>query len=154
MAKNNNVLTVRLSEDVLSKMEELMELEKTEASRIGIISSSRKEIVELAIRDLYYKRINQSQDSDVVDRINGIIDDQVRAVLNSFQNKIDEILFLSIKNDLGNKVLYRSPSVLPPPASIDQAMDILLNEESGWNNALEEIGNLRWKKEKEHRHIR
>ena len=61
--------------------------------------------------------------------------------------RIDRILFLAMKNDLGNKVLYRSPSVLPAPDDVTQAVRIIVNEDSRWNTALETYMKDRWTRE-------
>lgn len=63
--------------------------------------------------------------------------------------KIDQILYLVNKLDLGTKVLYRSPSVLPPPKSIEQAINIIVNERSGWYSAIEEHMMSKLKKDNE-----
>ena len=99
---------------------------------------TKTEIVAEAIKELYYKSINKTQDADVVGRISMTVDDKVNASMHQLQSKIDQILFLVNKLDLGTKVLYRSPSVLPPPKNTKQAINILINEQSGWYNALEE----------------
>lgn len=139
MSKNNsNVLTVRLDGDCLTKLDKLLQFEKTEAKRIRKPEGGKKEIIEEAIRDLYYKKINKTQDADVVGRISMTVDDKVKTSMNSLQNKIDQILYLVNKLDLGTKVLYRSPSVLPPPKDTKQAIRIITNEQSGWYNAVEE----------------
>ena len=139
MSKNNsNVLTVRLDGDCLTKLDKLLQFEKTEAKRIRKPEGGKKEIIEEAIRDLYYKKINKTQDSDVVGRISMTVDDKVNTSMNSLQGKIDQILYLVNKLDLGTKVLYRSPSVLPPPKDTQQAIRIITNEQSGWYNAIEE----------------
>ena len=68
------------------------------------------------------------------------------------KEEMDELLFLSIKNDLGNRVFYRSPSVLSAPDSKAQAIEVIINEESMWDLALEEYMNHKWSIEKVHHH--
>ena len=152
MANNDNVITIRLNEDILNKLNTLIEGSIDESNRIGIKPQGKKEIIEEAIKTLYYKKINISQDGDVVDRINNLVDEQVAATLNSFQNKIDEILYLTIKNDLGNKLIYRSPSVIPACPDIKESIEIIVDERSAWNDALEEYMTSKWRKEKVHVH--
>ncbi len=135
---NNNVLTVRLSGDCLTKLDKLLQFEREESKRIGKPEGGKKEIIENAIQDLYYKMINRTQDADIVGRISMTVDDRVNAAMNHVERKIDQILYLTVKNDLGNKLLYRSPSIVPPPPNMDDAIEIIVDEESGWNNALEE----------------
>ncbi len=149
MAKNDNVLTVRLDGDCLAKLDKLLEFEKAEARRIKKQEGGKKDIIEEAIRDLYYKKINKTQDADVVGRISQTIDDKVDSSMNNLHSKIDQILYLVNKLDLGTKVLYRSPSVLPAPKDVDQAIRIISNEESKWYNAIEEIMMSKIKKKDE-----
>mgnify|MGYP007069932188 CR=1 FL=1 len=139
MSKNDNVITVRLDQDCLAKLGKLLEFEKAEARRIRKPEGGKKEIIEEAIRELYYKKINKTQDADVVGRISMTVDDRVSASMNNLHKKIDDIYYLVSKLDLGTKVLYRSPSVLPPPKNSKQAINIIVNEESGWYNAIEEF---------------
>ena len=139
MAKNDNVLTVRLDGDCLTKLDKLLEFEKAEAKRIRKPEGGKKDIIEEAIRDLYYKKINKTQDADVVGRISQTVDDKVNVSMNNLHGKIDQILYLVNKLDLGTKVLYRSPSIMPAPKDVDQAIRIITNEESKWYNAIEEI---------------
>ncbi len=148
MAKNDNVLTVRLSEDVLTKFEELLETYNRQHGRVGDKPVEKREIIEEAIRDLYYKKINESQDADVVKRINNMVDDKINSSLNNLKKTIDDIWFMAKKNELGNKLLYRSPSMVPSPPSVPDAINIIVNEESRWNNALEEYMYTKYNKEK------
>ena len=154
MAKNDNVLTIRLSEDVIAKFEALIEDEVSSAQRMNVKPKGKKELIEDAIRELYYKKINKTQDADVVERINGLVKDSVNYSMNAINRKIDELLFISKKIELGNKVLYRSPSVLPPPKDIDQAIRILVNEDSGWNDALDEYMLNAWRSNQIKNHIK
>ena len=135
---NNNVLTVRLDKDCLKKLDKLIEFEKAEARRIGFKAGGKKAIIEDAIRELYYKKINKTMDADIVGRISMTVDDKVNTSMHDISKKIDQILYLTVKNDYGNKLLYRSPGILPPPPMMDDAIEIIVEEESGWNNALEE----------------
>ena len=152
MGNNDNVLTVRLNEDVIRKLDLLLNDEINKADRMGVKPGGRKEIVEEAIKTLYFKTINSKQDADVVERINELITDQVGAAMSTIIQDIEEILFLCIKNDLGNRVFYRSPSVLPAPSSKEQAIEVIVNEKSKWDLALEEYMMNRWAREKVHTH--
>ena len=67
-----------------------------------------------------------------------MVEDTADNRFKGIEDKIDELLFLAIKNDLGKRVFYRSPSVLPAPKSKRQALNIILNETSMWDEALEE----------------
>ncbi|MBR0418182.1 MAG: hypothetical protein IJI66_03335 [Erysipelotrichaceae bacterium] len=149
MSNNNNVITVRLDGDCLTKLDKLLEFEKVEARRIKKPEGRKKDIIEEAIRDLYYKKINKTHDADVVGRISQTVDDKVNASMNNLHGKIDQILYLVNKLDLGTKVLYRSPSVMPAPKDVEQAIRIITNEESKWYNAVEEIMTSNIKKKDE-----
>ena len=148
MNKYNRITSFRFSESTYAKLDQLKEYDKKESRRMHTKEKNQTEIVEEAIRELYYKKINKYQDADIVDRVSDLVDDKVQTSLTDLIKKVDEVLYLTIKHDIGNKVLYRSPSVLPPPKDVDQAIRILINEESGWNNALEELLSERWSKNK------
>ncbi len=145
MANSEKVLGFRFDEDVLRKLDYLMKEDAKESDRLGVRPRTRKEFFEEGIRELYMKLMKKTQDADVVDRISETVHDEVNTSMNNLHKKIDEILYLSIKNDLGNKVLYRSPSVLPPPKSVEQAIRIIIDERSGWNDALDEYLQMHWK---------
>ena len=138
MDKYERTTSFRFPEDIYNKLDILFEYYSNEAKRIGGKEKTRTEIIQEAINELYYKMINKTRDADVVGRISMTVDDRVSASMNNLQSKIDQILYLVNKLDLGTKVLYRSPSVLPPPKSIEQAINIIVNERSGWYSAIEE----------------
>lgn len=138
MSNYDKISSFRFSESVYQKLDDLLNYYAEEAKRIGGKPKNKTEIVEEAIKELYFKIINRTQDADVVGRISMTIEDRVNSSTNNIQNKIDQILYLVNKLDLGTKVLYRSPSVLPPPKDTNQAIHIVVDEESGWYNAIEE----------------
>ena len=146
MANSEKVLGFRFDEDVLQKLDYLMRENAKEASRLGVKAKTRKDFFEDGIRELYMKEMKKGQDADVVDRISEFVNEEVESSIINLQKKIDEILFLTVKNDYGNRVLYRSPSILPPPKSVEQAIRIIVNEESGWDKALESYLRKEWKK--------
>ena len=139
MNKNEKTTSIRFSPDIDSKISWLLENDRTNSKRTGMKPSNRTQIIEEAISQYYYSRINETKDADVVGRISQTIDDKVNASMNNLHGKIDQILYLVNKLDLGTKVLYRSPSVMPAPKDVDQAIRIISNEESKWYNAIEEI---------------
>ena len=149
MDKYERTTSFRFPEDIYNKLDILFEYYSNEAKRIGGKEKTRTEIIQEAINELYYKMINKTRDADVVGRISMTVDDRVSASMNNLQSKIDQILYLVNKLDLGTKVLYRSPSVLPPPKSIEQAINIIVNERSGWYSAIEEHMMSKLKKDNE-----
>ena len=149
MDKYERTTSFRFPEDTYSKLDILFEYYSNEAKRIGGKEKIRTEIIQEAINELYYKMINKTVDADVVGRISMTVDDRVSASMNNLQSKIDQILYIANKLDLGTKVLYRSPSVLPPPKSTQQAISIIVNEQSGWYNAIEEHMMSKLKKDDE-----
>ena len=138
MKKYERTTSYRFSEAIYQKLDMIYEFEKKKADRLRIKPKNRNQIVEEAIENLYFKMINDTQDADVAKRIAGMIDDRVSSSMNNLKKTIDDIWFMARKNELGNKLLYRSPGIIPPPPSITDAINIIINEESGWNNALEE----------------
>lgn len=149
MDKYERTTSFRFPEDIYNKLDILFEYYSNEEKRIGGKEKTRTEIIQEAINELYYKMINKTMDADVVGRISMTVDDRVNASMNNLQSKIDQILYLVNKLDLGTKVLYRSPSVLPPPKSIEQAINIIVNERSGWYSAIEEHMMSKVKKDNE-----
>ncbi len=152
MARNEKVIGLRFDEDILGKLDYLIEEDRNTAQRMGVTQRSRRQIIEDALKDCYYRKINETQDGDVVERLSGMVADQVSAAMSGIVKDIEEILFLAIKNDLGNRVFYRSPSVLPAPDSKAQAIEVIVNEESMWDLALEEYLMNRWARENVHLH--
>ena len=149
MPNNQRTITsFRFSADVFQKLDEILDRENSEMRRIGAKPKTRTEVAEEAIRDLYYKKINESKDADVVKRISNMVDDKINSSLNNLKKTVDDIWFMAKKNELGNKLLYRSPSMVPSPPSINEAINIIVNEESRWNNALEEYMYTEYSKDK------
>ena len=138
MSNYDKISSFRFSESVYQKLDDLMDYYAEDAKRIGGKPKNKTEIVEEAIKELYFKMINTTQDGDVVDRVNRLVNDQVNVKIENLQRKVDRILYLAVKNDFGNKLVYRSPSIIPPPPDMDDAIEIIVDEESGWDNALEE----------------
>ena len=136
--KENRVMSFRFEDHVLSKINYLMEEDKKKMEKLGIKPRSRKELIEGIIENHYLHEITRSRDPDVVKRIENMVDETVSIRFKGIEDKIDELLFLAIKSDLGKRVFYRSPSVLPAPKSKRQALNIILNETSMWDLALEE----------------
>ena len=147
MANSDKVLGFRFDEDILNKLQFLMEEDEKEAERMGVKPKTRKDFFEEGIRLLYFRKVSDSQDTDVVGRLDEMINDSVNTAVGNLSKRIDRILFLAMKNDLGNKVLYRSPSVLPAPDDVTQAVRIIVNEDSRWNTALETYMKDRWTRE-------
>ena len=138
MDKYERTTSFRFPEDIYSKLDILSEYYSSQAKRIGGREKTKTEIVEEAINELYYKMINKTQDADTVDRITRTINDTVNVSVGRLQSKIDEILFLSIKNDLGNKLLYRCPDFIKCPSDRERALDMIIDEKADWDEALEE----------------
>ena len=149
MNKNEKTTSIRFSPDIDSKISWILENDREQSKRTGMKPSNRTQIIEEAISQYYYSRINETRDADVVGRIAHTVDDKVNASMNNLHGKIDQILYLVNKLDLGTKVLYRSPSVMPAPKDVGQAIRILTNEESKWYNAIEEIMTSNIKKKDE-----
>ncbi len=153
MKRSEKTTSIRFNPDINYKLDWLRKEDERISKRTGVNPSNRTQIIEEAVKLYYFKKINETQDPDVVERINELITDQVKAAMNVVLKDIEEILFLAIKNDLGNKVFYRSPSVLPAPESRQEAIDVITEEESRWDMALEEYMHIKWKSEDVHTHV-
>ena len=153
MKRSEKTTSIRFNPDINYKLAWLREEDERTSRRTGVNPRNRTQIIEEAVKLYYFKKLNETQDPDVVERINELITDQVKAAMNVVLRDIEEILFLAIKNDLGNKVFYRSPSVLPAPESRQEAIDVITEEESRWDMALEEYMHIKWKSEDVHTHV-
>ncbi|MBO4919315.1 MAG: hypothetical protein J5365_04085 [Erysipelotrichaceae bacterium] len=153
MKRSEKTTSIRFNPDIDYKLAWLREEDERTSRRTGVNPRNRTQIIEEAVKLYYFKKLNETQDADVVERINELITDQVKAAMNVVLRDIEEILFLAIKNDLGNKVFYRSPSVLPAPESRQEAIDVITEEESRWDMALEEYMHIKWKSEDVHTHV-
>lgn len=153
MKRSEKTTSIRFNPDIDYKLAWLKEEDERTSKRTGVNPMNRTQIIEEAVKLYYYRKINETQDADVVERIDELIADHVGAAMNRIINDIEEILFLAIKNDLGNKVFYRSPSVLPAPESRQEAIDVITEEESRWDMALEEYMHSKWKSEDVHTHV-
>ena len=153
MKRSEKTTSIRFNPDIDYKLAWLREEDERTSRRTGVNPMNRTQIIEEAVQLYYFKKLNETQDPDVVERINELITDQVKSAMNVVLRDIEEILFLAIKNDLGNKVFYRSPSVLPAPESRQEAIDVITEEESRWDMALEEYMHIKWKKEDVHTHV-
>ena len=156
MAKYEKVISFRLEKNIVDMIDWLINHKSEELKRSDgeTVKLSRTDIVEMAIRNLYYISVGNSRDADVVERLNIFVKDSVNHSMNALNSRIDELTFIVKKIELGNKVLYRSPSVLPPPNDIDQAIRILVNERSGWNDALDEYMLNAWRSNKIKNHLK
>ena len=139
--KENRVMSFRFDDHILKKIDYLKDEENRKIAGFGIKPKTRKTIIETIIEDYYLRYINKSTDPDVVGRVSRMVDDAADSRFARIENRIDEILYLTIKNDLGNKLLYRSPSVLPVPDTTANALYVIANEHSKWDLALEEYMN-------------
>ena len=149
---NTKVYSFRFSNSTLDEIDYLLEDEKKIAWDDRRKAKNRLEIVEDAINEKYLRRVNQIQGAELKEQIGKIISEKVNKEMKEIKEEMDELLFLSIKNDLGNRVFYRSPSVLPAPDSKAQAIEVIINEASMWDLALEEYMNYKWSSEKVHHH--
>ena len=81
MSKHERTTSYRFSENTYRKLEMIYENEKKKTDSTKLKAMNRNQTVEEAIRDRYFKMINDSQDADIVDRIIGLILDQVNAAM-------------------------------------------------------------------------
>ena len=152
MKRSEKTTSIRFNPDINYKLDWIRKEDERVSKRMGVNPRNRTQIIEDAVKEYYYRKVNETQDPDVVERINELIADHVGAAVQKMIVNIEEILFLCIKNDLGNRVFYRSPSVLPPPGSKQEAIEVITEEESLWDMALEEYMHHKWSQEEMHTH--
>ena len=145
---NTKVYSFRFSENTLNEIDYLLEDDRKIAWDDRRKAKNRLEIVEDAINEKYLRRVNQIQGDELKDHIRRIISEEISEQTREMKQQLERMLYLTIKNDYGNKLLYRSPGIIPPPPSIRDSINIIVNEESGWNNALEEYMYTVWDKHK------
>ena len=145
---NTKVYSFRFSENTLNQIDYLLKDDKKVAWDDRRKAKNRLKIVEEAINEKYLRRINQIQGDELKDQIGKIISEEIEEQMWELKQQVDKVLYLAIKNDYGNKLLYRSPGIIPPPPSITNAINIIVNEKSGWNNVLEEYMYTVWDKYK------
>ena len=150
MSKYDKVMSFRMSRDIIEKLDFIVKYEQERPRGFDepLVKINRAEMVERAIKHYYLDIVKSSSDEDAEERINEIADKTINNKLFSFERKLDHLLFLSIKNDLGNKLIYRSPGIIPPPTNIKDCIEVIVEERSGWNDALDELLNEEWKKQK------
>ena len=91
---------------------------------------------EQIIEKYYFDIINESRDPDVVNRISNMVKDQTDIHYDALRKRLDEILFLAIKNDLGNKVLYDNSDLMPQTVNERRAYEMINRKDSFWDEAL------------------
>ncbi len=149
---NTKVYSFRFPEDTLNQIDYLLEDDKKIAWNDRRKAKNRLEIVEDAIYEKYIRRVNDIQGKELKDQIGKIVSEKIQESMKGINKQLEELLYIAIKSDLGKKLFYRSPRIIPPPPDINDAIEIIVDEESGWNNALEKYMSTEWKYEKEHRH--
>ena len=108
--KEKIYMSFRFEDHVLNKIDYLMQEDKKKLEKLGIKPRTRKELVEGIIDDYYLRYITKTRDPDVLKRIELMVEDTASNRFKGIEDKIDELLFLAIKSDLGKRVFYRSPS--------------------------------------------
>ena len=136
-------MSFRFSDHILDKIDYLIRENEMEMKKLGLKPKTRKQIIEECIQDCYLRKINNDRDPDTMDRISIMVNDAADVRFNRMKRVLDEILFLVIKHDLGNKLIYRSKSVLPACPETKDAISVI-KEESGWDTALQEYMSQRW----------
>lgn len=140
---DKKVMSFRFSDHILNKIDYLEEEDRENAEKLGIKSKTRKQIIEECIQDYYFRKINNDRDPDTMDRISIMVNDAADVRFGMMKRVLDEILFLAIKHDIGNKLFFRSNNILPNCPEKSEAVSIFA-EESKWDNALQEYMSQRW----------
>ena len=136
--KENRVMSFRFDDHILSKIDYLMEEDKKKLAKMGIAPRTRKELIEGIIGDYYLRYITKSRDPDVMKRIEMMVNEATDIRFKDIEEKIDELLFLSIKNDLGNKVFYEYSGTMPDPESRQKTFDMIAEKGTLWDEALDD----------------
>lgn len=140
---DKKVMSFRFSDPIIEKIDYLIRENETEMKKLGLKPMTRKQIIEECIQDYYLRKINNDKDPDTMDRISIMVNDAADLRFSKMKRVLDEILFLVIKHDIGNKMFFRSTGILPPCPEKSEAVS-LFGEESRWDNALQEYMNQKW----------
>ena len=134
--KENRVMSFRFEDHILNKVDWLVDKENEKLKGLGIKPKTRKQVIEEIIEKHYFDIINESRDPDVVGRISNMVKDQADIHYDALRKRLDEILFLAIKNDLGNKVLYSNSDLMPQTVNEQRAYELINRKDSFWDEAL------------------
>ena len=134
--KENRVMSFRFEDHILNKVDWLVDKENEKLKGLGIKPKTRKQIIEEIIEKYYFDIINESRDPDVVNRISNMVKDQADIHYDALRKRLDEILFLAIKNDLGNKVLYNNSDLMPQTVNEQRAYELINRKDCFWDEAL------------------
>ncbi len=134
--KENRVMSFRFEDHILNKVDWLVDKENEKLKGLGIKPKTRKQVIEQIIEKYYFDIINESRDPDVVNRISNMVKDQTDIHYDALRKRLDEILFLAIKNDLGNKVLYSNSDLMPQTVNEQRAYEMINRKDSFWDEVL------------------
>lgn len=134
--KENRVMSFRFEDHILNKVDWLVDKENEKLKGLGIKPKTRKQVIEEIIEKYYFDIINESRDPDVVNRISNMVKDQADIHYDALRKRLDEILFLVIKNDLGNKVLYDNSDLMPQTVNEQRAYEMINRKDCFWDEVL------------------
>ncbi|MBR0420650.1 MAG: hypothetical protein IJI66_15915 [Erysipelotrichaceae bacterium] len=143
MKKQKKVLSFRFKDHILEKIDYLIQQDARKTEELGVKPRTRTQIIEDAIQDYYLRQIDGDRDPDIVERISRMVSDAADVRFGSIKRIVDEILFLVIKHDIGNKMFFRSNNILPKCPEKSKAISYFA-EDSAWDNALQEYVSQRW----------
>ncbi len=141
---DKKVMSFRFDDPIIKKIDYLIEEDKKNSEKLGLKPSTRKEIIEYAIKDYYLRRINRSRDPDVMDRIIMMVDDAADVRFGMFKRILDEILFLVMKNDLANRILLNSDGVPEVPDLGYSAASEIAKGKCRWDDELQNYMTDHW----------
>ena len=134
---DKKVMSFRFDDPIIKKIDYLMEEDRKNSEKLGLKPSTRKEIIEDAIKDYYLRKINRSRDPDIMDRIIMMVDDAADVRFGMFKRILDEIYFLATKNDLANRILLNSDGVPKAPDFGYSAAGEIVNKRCRWDEELQ-----------------
>lgn len=141
---DKKVMSFRFDDPIIKKIDYLMEEDRKNSEKLGLKPSTRKEIIEEAIKDYYLRKINRSRDPDIMDRIVMMVDDAADVRFGLFKRMLDEIYFLVMKNDLANRILLNSDGVPEPHPLGSYAAGEIAQGECKWDDELQNYMTNHW----------
>ncbi len=141
---DKKVMSFRFSDHILDKIDYLAEEDSEEMKKLGLKSKTRKQIIEECIQDCYLRKINNDKDPDTMNRISIMVNDAADVRFIRMKKIMDEILFLTIKNDLANRLLLMERSLPVAPSTESIAIDMVVNKGSRWDEVLQNYMTGNW----------
>lgn len=128
----------RLSAATLMKLEAIQKWETEMAEIHGYPASSKTDILEKAIKELYNNMINKTQDADVIERIDDVIESKIKAAMKYVLEGLDQIVYSNKRNEIYWNVLSKTKIIPELDELNEERKRSLLEKESKLSTLIDE----------------